>query len=185
MKRIAPLLAVALLAGCGGKDEAAPEGSEASDASQANGTGEPAALGAGKANLPPRAADFPALASKDCAEVVEFYLEAISGHDWVQAALVWNDPVIDAERLQAVYGSYKDFRLEWNEPFVEGAAGSAYCTVSGKLTDAADPAKALREGTLLLKRVNDVPGATADQLRWTLRSSTFVENLERSERGEP
>jgi len=31
----------------------------------------------------------------------------------------------------------------------------------------------------------NVPGATPEQLRWTLRSSTFVEPLERSGRGEP
>ena len=41
------------------------------------------------------------------------------------------------------------------------------------------------DGTLLLRRVNDVPGATPDQLRWTLRASTFVERLERSDGGKP
>jgi hypothetical protein len=167
-----PLLAALLLAGCGEREEPAPA---------------PSATGAtlAPAPLPPQVADFPALASKDCGEVVEFYLEALSGRAWAEAALVWNDPVIDGARLEAVFGGYEDLQLAWNEPFVEGAAGSSYCTVSGKLTDAQDPAKSSLEGTLLLKRVNDVPGATADQLRWTLRSSTFVEPLERSDRGEP
>ena len=174
MKRASLALAAALLvAGCDGRDEPAPEASEAR------------ALDPAGARLPPQAADFPALASKDCAEVVEFYLEAIGGHDYAKAALVWDDPVIDAARLEAVFGGYKELQLEWPEPFVEGAAGSLYCTVSGKLTDAQDPAKPLIEGTLLLRRVNDVPGATADQLRWTLRSSTFVEKLERSGPGAP
>jgi len=171
MKRAALALAV-LLTGCGANDEPAPEPSEAA-----------ATLPQG--NLPPQVSDFPALASKDCAEVVQFYLEAISGREWDKAALVWNDPVIDGARLEAVFGGYKDFRLEWTEPFQEGAAGSLYCTVSGKLTDAADSARPFLEGTMLLRRVNDVPGATADQLRWTLQSSTFVENLERSRRAEP
>ena len=62
------------------------------------------------------------------------------------------------------------------------AAGTLYCTIGGKLTDVAGSE---REGTLVLRRANDVPGATPDQLRWTLQSSTFVENLERSSRGEP
>ena len=75
--------------------------------------------------------------------------------------------------------------FNWTEPLVEGAAGSLYCTIVGKLTDAADPAKPLLEGTLLLRRANEVPGATAEQLRWTLQSSTFVEKLERSTTGEP
>ncbi len=135
--------------------------------------------------MPPQVADFSELASKDCSEVVQFYLEALGGHEWTQAALVWGDPVIDGARLQAVFGGYQELQLEWVEPFTEGAAGSLYCTVTGTLTDARDPAKPAIEGTLLLKRVNDVPGATPDQLRWTLRSSTFVERLEQSDRAEP
>jgi hypothetical protein len=137
------------------------------------------------ATLTPRVADFPVLAGKDCAAVVEFYLEALGGREWGRAALVWNDPAVDAARLEAVFGGYRELQLEWPEPAVEGAAGSLYCTVTGKLTDARDPARPAVEGTLELKRVNDVPGATPDQLRWTLRSSTFVEPIARSEGGEP
>ena len=174
MKRAAALLAVGLLvAGCGSSEEPSAD------------TAEAPALGGSETRLPPQVADFPALASKDCAEVVQFYLEAVGGREWDKAALVWDDPVVDAARLAAVYGGYKVPKVEWTEPFVEGAAGSLYCTVSGKLTDEGDAAKVLLEGTLLLRRANDVPGATPDQLRWTLQSSTFVENLARSARGEP
>ncbi len=183
MRAALPIATAVLLTGCGSQDEAAPAPVETAAAP----TSAPAGTGAtlAPAPLPPQVADFPVLASKKCDEVVEFYLEALSGREWAQAALVWNDPVIDGARLEAVFGGYKDLQLAWNEPFVEGAAGSAYCTVSGKLTDAKDAAKAPVEGTLLLKRVNDVPGATPDQLRWTLRSSTFVERLERSDGGKP
>jgi hypothetical protein len=135
--------------------------------------------------LPPQVSDFPVLASKDCTEVVEFYLEALSSHEYAQAALVWDDPVIDAARLEAVFGGYREAQVEWTDPSVEGAAGSLYCTVNGALTDAGDPARPMLEGTLALRRANEVPGATADQLRWTLQSSTFVEKLERSTTGEP
>jgi len=174
MKRAALALAL-LAAGCGANDGPAPEAQQTATPS----------LGTSEPELPPQVADFPALASKDCVDVAQFYFEALGGGEYAQAALVWDDPVIDGARLQAVFGAYKEPQIEWTEPFVEGAAGSAYCTVSGKLTDAQDPAKPLREGTLLLRRVNDVPGATPDQLRWTLRSSTFVEKLERSGTGQP
>jgi hypothetical protein len=159
-----------LAAGCGGADEAPP--AEATAALPGPG----AAL---------QVADFPALSSDDCVDVVEFYLEAIGGREYGQAALVWSDPVIDAARLEAVFGDYREPQIAWTEPFVEGAAGSAFCTVSGALTDAGNPAQPPQEGTLLLWRANEVPDATPDQLRWTLQSSTFVERLERSSRGEP
>ncbi|HEY6816857.1 MAG TPA: hypothetical protein VI168_15070, partial [Croceibacterium sp.] len=87
-------------------------------------------------------------------------------------------------RLEAAFGDYRELRIEPAEPVGEGAAGSLFCTVGGRLTDAADPAKAPVDGELVLKRVNDVPGATPDQLRWTLRSSTFGEQLAHSD-GEP
>jgi hypothetical protein len=163
---------MALLAGCGDRAEPAPAPSEAGPT-------------LAPAPLPPQVADFPALASKDCAEVVGFYLAELGAREWAQAALVWNDPVIDGARLETVFGGYRQVQLARTEPSVEGAAGSLHCTVSGALTDAQDPAKPPLDGTLELQRVNDVPGATPDQLRWTLRSSTFVEPLERSDRGEP
>ena len=169
MRRAGPALAAALLLpGCSAGEDPAPTPSEATPD-----------------RAVPIVADFPPLASKDCSEVVEFYLEALGGREWARAALVWNDPAVDAARLEAVFGRYRELQLEWPDPFVEGAAGSLYCTVSGKLTDAANPTIPFAEGTLLLKRVNDVPGAVPDQLRWTLRSSTFVEPLERSGGGEP
>jgi len=173
MKRAALALAL-LAAGCGGAGKPAADRTQAASAAA---TAAPALPGPGHA---PQVADFPQLASKDCATVVEFYLEALGGREWDKAALVWNDPVIDGVRLEAVFGGYKEFQLEWPEPFTEGAAGSSFCTVSGTLTDTKDPAKAMVEGTLMLRRVNDVPGATPDQLRWTLQSSTFVEPLERA-----
>ena len=175
--KCAGLLPVLLLAACGGDREPAPRPTETAEGPVAP------ALPAGK--LPPQAADFPALASKDCAEVVRFYLEALGSREYARAALVWNDPVIDAARLEAVFGGYRQARVEAADPAVEGAAGSLYCTVTGTLTDAADPAEPPVEGELTLRRVNDVSGATPDQLRWTLRSSTFVEKLERSTQGQP
>ena len=169
MRRAGPALAAALLLpGCSAGEDPAPTPSEATPD-----------------RAVPIVADFPPLASKDCSEVVEFYLEALGGREWARAALVWSDPAIDAARLEALFGGYRELQVAWPEPAVEGAAGSLYCTVSGTLTDAGDPVKAPIDGTLLLRRVNDVPGATADQLRWTLRSSTFVEPLERSDGSEP
>jgi len=176
MKRLALGLAL-FAAGCGGGSEPAPEASETAPLAPGP------ALGAEPAALPPQVADFPALASRDCAAVARFYLDALQAREFAKAALAWDDPVIDAARLEALFAGYRQPRIEPAQPAVEGAAGTLYCTVEGSLTDAADSATAASGGTLVLSRVNDVPGATPEQLRWRLRSSTFVEPLERSQRG--
>jgi hypothetical protein len=135
------------------------------------------------AALPPQVADFPALESRECRVVAQFYFTAIEQQDFARAALVWDDPVIDAARLEALFTGYQHPQITIADAMEEGAAGSLYCTVTGALSDAADPAKAPAQGTLQLRRVNDVPGATPSQLRWTIRQSTFIEPMERSGRG--
>lgn len=179
MRRLAALLALAaalLASACdGAREDTAP-------APAAETPALPPALPT-DAKLPPQAGDFPALESRDCAEVAQFYVEALEAREFERAALVWDDPVIDGARLAALFDGYAAPRIEVGEPTVEGAAGSSYCTITGNLADGADPAKAPIAGELQLRRVNDVPGATPDQLRWTLRSSSFVEPMERSSRG--
>lgn len=50
---------------------------------------------------------------------------------------------------------------------MEGAAGSSYYTVPATVTGTrADGSKAVLKGEIVLRRVNDVDGATPEQLRW-------------------
>ena len=121
----------------------------------------------------------------DCGAVAEAYAAAIERGQFALAAEFWNDPVIDGERLKALFAGYVTPRIEIADLQQEGAAGSIYCTVTGALSDASDPRMVRRPGVIVMRRVNDVPGATAEQLRWTIRSSTFVEPMERSGKGEP
>jgi hypothetical protein len=131
----------------------------------------------------PLAGDFPELSSGDCVEVVRFYVDAIGAHEYDKAALVWNDPEIDAARLRALFADYKEPLFEWTEPFVEGGGGVLRCAVGGTLIDARDRARPVVQGTLELRRAEAAPGATPVEQRWTLRSSTFLEALRHSEGG--
>lgn len=133
----------------------------------------------------PSAEQMALLDSRDCRMVAQAYLDAIAGSDFDFAARIWDDPVIDAARLAARFAEYEAPAVEIADIQEEGAAGSLYCTVTGALSDIADPAHEPQSGELVLRRVNDVPGATEQQLRWTLRSSTFIEPMERSTRGGP
>ena len=54
---------------------------------------------------------------------------------------------------------------------MEGAAGSSYYTSQATITSTDRDGRPIRfEGPIVLKRVNDVPGATAEQLRWHIES---------------
>ena len=181
-------VALVALAGChSGSPAPAPTGAIApADQSPSHPT--PAsppssAVGLAPTPTPQPTQDQAALDSRDCRTVAQAYAEAIARNDFDFAARVWNDPVIDASRLKARFAGFAVPRIEIKKVEEEGAAGSLYCTVTGVLTDTADPNKKTRSGEIVLKRVNDVPGATADQLRWTIRSSTFIEKMERSGKG--
>lgn len=178
MRRSA-LLALTALAGCSGSPEqpTAPQTGEVAgpQAARAMATAPPSLT-----PLPQPTRDLAVLDSRDCRTVAQAYVEALVRGDYAFAARVWDDPVVDGERLKALFAGYRQPTIAIGGVEQEGAAGSLYCTVSGRLTDAANPAKAAQSGELVLRRVNDVPGATPAQLRWRVRSSSFVENVERT-----
>jgi len=132
-------------------------------------------------SAPPRNPDASAFDSRDCRTVAQAYFDALAHGDYTLAARVWADPAPGEARLKAIFAGYKQPTVAIAKLEQEGAAGSSYCTVTGTLTDAGGPAKAAQKGQIVLKRVNDVPGATPQQLRWTIRSSTFGEKSGRME----
>ena len=176
--RRATLVALVALAGCGSPEPSpAPQASETAAASVPSPAPvTPPAL----TPLPPPTQDLSALDSRDCRTVARAYADALARGDFAFAARVWNDPVIDEARIRALFAGYKQPTIAISGVGEEGAAGSLYCTVSGALTDAGAPSKPAQSGEIVLKRVNDVPGATPAQLRWTIRSSSFVENTQRT-----
>lgn len=57
---------------------------------------------------------------------------------------------------------------------LEGAAGSLYYTSQITITAQNTAGAPVRyEGEVVLRRVNDVPGASADQLHWHINSVTL------------
>jgi hypothetical protein len=189
--RILAVAVLAALAGCNsGQPTPTPSESEAAvstetPAPMASESPTPASSPPVLTPVPEPTRDLAVLDSRDCRTVAQAYVDAIARRDFVFAARVWNDPVIDAARLQALFAGYGQPLSAIGKLQEEGAAGSLYCTVTGTLTDKADAATAPRPGEIVLRRVNDVPGARPAQLRWTIRSSTFVEKMERSGKGAP
>lgn len=174
MRRLLATGLALILAACG-SDEAT-EQPEAAPAEAERPEAPPEALSSAQAAL---------LESRDCRTVAQTYFDALALREFAYAARFWDDPVIDDARLAALFIGYGQPRIEISGVQEEGAAGSLYCTVTGAVSDLANPAQPRQQGEIVLRRANDVPGATAEQLRWTIRSSTFVEEMERSTRSGP
>lgn len=108
--------------------------------------------------------------------VLQTWASALESGDWSTARAQWGDEgaqsgLSDAE-FAAAYQQYKTINIEFTQAQTEGAAGSLYyepeVTMTGELVDG-QPFRMV--GPVTIKRVNDVPGATAEQLRWHIASS--------------
>ena len=117
------------------------------------------------------ALDPAALESRNCADVANFYAQAIGGGDYASAEKVWKKDLLPAGGLAKQFASYGKPQLAMGERTEEGAAGSLYCEVAVTLRDAADASKKPAKGMITFRRVNDVDGATPEQLRWHIEKS--------------
>lgn len=178
---IAPLAAgaLALLAGCDRSKEPTPQSlaSEASPQPSAVAVSlpEPAASAPASeaAPAPAPALDMGALDErKDPARVLRFYAAALHARDWAAAAKAWGPGSgVTAKTLKQSYDRPEPPTLEFGKGEVDGAAGSLYyeAPVTLRFGAGAKP----ESGSLVLRRVNDVPGATPEQLRWHIERSTI------------
>jgi hypothetical protein len=162
MRRFALVLTLGLAA-CGGPSDPGEET-----------TAQPAA-----SPPPPAAADTPnytppvlvpeaAKGKTGATNVLLSWAQAMEDRTFVPAHALYgrNAPETAAE-FAAHFADYKTITVAFGESEVEGAAGSLYYAVPITLTgttQAGAPYK--RQGTITLRRVNDVPGAEPWQLEW-------------------
>lgn len=102
---------------------------------------------------------------RDPDRLLRFYAAALHARDWAAAAKAWGaESGVTAATLRDAYDRPERPTLELGKGQVEGAAGSLYyeAPVTLRFGGEADAER----GTLTLRRVNDVPGATPEQLRW-------------------
>ena len=101
-------------------------------------------------------------------QVVQHYGALVEQDRFLQAERLWGD--INAARsfATALDAKFKDVHLEIGDlGGTEGAAGSIYTTVPVVFYGTSEQGKPLRRpASIVLRRVNDVPGSTERQRRW-------------------
>ena len=104
--------------------------------------------------------------------VLRAWGKALEARDYDAAYALWGADAharsgMDTTEHRQWWARFKTINLAAREGQMEGAAGSSFYTapvaIVGKLRNGT-PYRL--EGTVTLRRVNDVPGASADQLRW-------------------
>ena len=156
------LLGIGLaLAACDGREGAVP--------AMATGTSEQAAPAAPASapteTKPPPSPDGLA-ASRDPHRVVLAWAKAMSLKDWEAAYSFWNEggsrAGMSLDQFRTRWSKIENPQFDIAEGTTEGAAGSLYYTAPITFIDGTRRV----QGEIVLRRANDVPGATAEQLRW-------------------
>jgi hypothetical protein len=100
-------------------------------------------------------------------QVVQHYGALIEQNRWDDAAKLWGSSDA-AAKFDTILKSNRENHLEIGDAGrAEGAAGSIYLSVPVTLYGKDDQGKAFRaKRTIILRRVNDVPGSSEAQRRW-------------------
>lgn len=116
---------------------------------------------------------IPPSESRDPRQVLVAWAKLMSLKDWDSAWLYWGEhgtaSGLTREQFRAKWGKLKDPQFDIYPGQGEGAAGSSYYTAPLVLIDG----KRRVKGEIVLRRVNDVRGATAEQLRWHIEKLTI------------
>lgn len=168
MLRLFPVLAMIMMAGCG--QTSAPEDGSAGAAGPAQ---------AAEADKPGPDDTEPAEVIADAgdpADTLETWARALEARDWETARSVWGESGeasgMTLEEFANAHEKYATVDITLGEGRIEGAAGTVYyeapVTMQGEL-QSGEPY--LMEGPVLVSRVNNVPGASTEQLEWHIESS--------------
>ena len=175
MRRAAIAIAVAALAACSRPAPEQPDASAlASSAAEAAAAASAEAMpSANPAGSPAASPELPS-ESRDPAKVVVAWAKTMSLKRWGSAHLYWGDygarSGLTLAQFAAKWGKLANPEFELHAGDTEGGAGSLYYTAPIVLIDG----KRHTRGEIVLRRVNDVDGASAEQLRWHIESLTIT-----------
>ena len=115
----------------------------------------------------------PPSTSRDPQEVLLSWAKAVSLKDWPTAYGYWGDHGAQSgmtlDQFKTSWGKLQQPDLEVGKGDQEGAAGSLFYTVPVTIVDG----QRRIPGEVVFRRVNDVDGASSEQLRWHIESTTL------------
>ncbi len=130
---------------------------------------------AGRASL--SEASFSPTSAQGAANVVQTYYALLEARQYDQAYALWSDGGKASGMSEAAFAASFDIYDEYHANVgpagrVEGAAGSLHVEVPVQVYGRLKRGGAFNmRGPLRLRRVNDVPGSTAEQRRWHIAES--------------
>lgn len=121
---------------------------------------------------------LPGPAERDPIKAIAYWRQALEAHDWTAARSVFGDFGAASgqtpQAFAAAWSKYRIIDITVGPGEQDAGAGSSYyeapVTITGLTTD--DRPYHLA-GRLTLRRVNDIDGATPEQLRWHIERSTL------------
>lgn len=116
--------------------------------------------------------------SRDPQVVLAWWRNALETHDYATARRVWGQNGTSSgqtpQAFAAAWDKYRIIDITTGKGDQEGAAGSSYYEVPVTVTGLRRDGKPYNlAGKVTLRRVNDIEGATPEQLRWHIESSTL------------
>lgn len=109
-------------------------------------------------------------------DTLQVWADALEARDWETARSVWGESGeasgMTLEEFEQAYEKYRTIKISLEQGREEGAAGTVYYEAQVSMSGELQNGDAYRmEGPVLLSRVNDVPGASTEDLQWHIETS--------------
>lgn len=165
-----PLLIVALLTACTTPQSPTPDPAPTATAEPS--PTEPSA---------PASEDNTTVLQQEAIQVIRDYYSAINRGDYSAAYAMWQGDGMarqqSLEQFEQGFADTSSVAVDVGDPGeIEGAVGSLFIEIPVTVTAVMTNGRPQRFiGSYSLRRVNDVPGATPEQLQWHLQSANIAQ----------